>query len=275
MSRPIQSTPKVQGVFGDRIWGRLLFSVDRKPITCTKERQEVAIGGASVDLWLESSPPGVPVRQPALVVLRLLGSRGRAELATRDPVRFLPAVTTSVTAAMNPPGFGRTRGPCALSMYFAGVIAAYDSIGERFPESKIWVYGKSIGGLGALYLAATRSPRAIVVRNVVDVPGIAAERVGSGVRAVIPSALDAQRWAAFARCPALFVVSSADRLAKPMVQNDVVAAYGGKARFLEVSGAHDDRELSMHDCQRYAAALARLLDDDNGPTGSGFVSGRS
>jgi S-formylglutathione hydrolase FrmB len=135
--------------------------------------------------------------------------------------------------------------------------AAYDSITEHFPGATIWVHGKSIGGLGALYLAATRSPHAIVVRNIVDVSGIAAERVVRGIRTIIPAALDARRWAAHARCPALFVVSSADRFARPTIQRNVVAAYGGPADRLDVAGAHDDRELKAEDLPRYAEALVR------------------
>ncbi len=256
MKPQTNTLPKVNGLWGDRAWGRLLFSADRKAISCTKKRTEVEIGNASVELWLESCGPGDMSDQPKLVVLRLLGARGRAELATQDPARYLPSVT-SLVATMNPAGFGSTSGTCALSRYFAGIVAAYDSITERFPGATIWVHGKSIGGLGALYLAATRSPHTIVLRNVVDVAGIAAERVGRGIRTIIPAALDAQRWAAHARCPALFVVSRADRFAKPIIQRNVVAAYGGPADCLEVAGAHDDRELKAEDVPRYAEALVR------------------
>jgi hypothetical protein len=145
-----------------------------------------------------------------------------------------------------------------LSSYFAGIDAAYDAVATRFPGAAIWVHGKSIGGLGALYLAATRSPRAIVVRNVVDVSGIAAVRVGRFSRTFIPKALDAQCWAALARCPALFVVSSDDRLAKPAIQQKVIDLYSGQASVLKIIGCHDDRELTPVDVPRYAEAVARL-----------------
>lgn len=257
MKPPTNSFPRVNGLWGDRIWGRLLFAADRKPISCAKQRIEVAIGNASVELWLESCGRGDTSHKPALVVLRLLGARGRAELATQDPARYLLSVT-SLVATMNPAGSGSTRGTCLLSRYFAGIVAAYDSITEHFPGAAIWVHGKSIGGLGALYLAAIRSPNAIVVRNVVDVGGIAAARAGRGIRAFIPAALDAQRWAAHARCPALFVVSSDDRFARPTIQQNVAAVYAGPIDRLEVGGAHDDRQLMAHDVPRYAAALMRL-----------------
>jgi pimeloyl-ACP methyl ester carboxylesterase len=191
------------------------------------------------------------------VVLRLLGARGRAELATLDPARFLTSVR-SVVATVNPTGFGGARGSCALSSYFAGIYAAYDAVVSQFPSAAIWVHGKSIGGLGALYLAATRSPKAIVVRNVVDVSGIAAARAVGFAHAFMPQALDARSWAAIARCPALFVVSSDDRLADPAIQQKVIDLYGGQASVLKVSGSHDDRELTPVDVPRYAEAVARL-----------------
>jgi hypothetical protein len=252
----VNDRPRVDRFLGDRVWGRLLFAADRRQIVSAKARLDIAIGNASVELWLQSNSPGA-MNQPDLVVLRLLGARGRAELATLDPARYLPS-TTSVVAAMNPAGFGGARGTCTLSRYFIGVQATYDCLTARFPRAAIWAYGKSIGGLGALFLAATRSPRAIVVRNVVDVPSIAAGRAGRSVRAIIPEALDAQRWAVHARCPALFVISSADHLARPTIQRDVVAAYAGRAETLDVSGAHDDRELMASDRLRYEKALNLL-----------------
>jgi hypothetical protein len=208
-----------------------------------------------VELWLEESgPKDAP---PKLVVLRLLGARGRAEHATLDPSRFLPSIAC-VVATINSPGFGATRGSCTLSRYFAGLGAAYDAVVAQYPSAAIWVHGKSIGGLGTLYLAATRSPRAIIVRNVVDVSGIAAARAGRFGRMFMPKALDARCWAALARCPALFVVSINDRLAEPVIQQEVIDLYGGQASVLKVSGSHDDRELTPVDVPRYAEAVGRL-----------------
>jgi pimeloyl-ACP methyl ester carboxylesterase len=249
--------PAIDGLWGDRWWVRLLFLPSREPIPCAKERLEILVGDASVELWLEKNGPSICGGQPNLIVLRLLGARGRGELATLDPARFLPSVS-SVVATVNPTGFGGTRGRCTLENYFAGVGAAYDAIETQFPDVAILVHGKSIGGLGALYLAAIRSPKAIVVRNVVDVSGIAAARFGSWVRRVVPKALDARCWAALARCPALFVVSSGDRLAKPAIQQAVIDTYGGPAARLEVIGAHDDRELEIHDVPKYVQALEQL-----------------
>jgi hypothetical protein len=145
-----------------------------------------------------------------------------------------------------------------LSRYFSAIGAAYDAVVAQYPSAAIWVHGKSIGGLGALYLAATRAPKAIVARNVVDVSGIAAARAGRVSRTFIPKALDAQRWAALARGPALFVVSSEDRLAKPVFQQEAIEAYGGSTNVLKISGSHDDRELTPVDVPRYAQAVGRL-----------------
>ena len=247
--------PRADRFWGDRLWGRLLFSPSRQHIACAKERFEQPVGSESVELWLEECGPHGA--QPALLVLRLLGARGRAELATLDPIRYLPALS-SIIATVNTPGFSGARGHCTLSRYFAGIDAAYDAVATRFPGAAIWVHGKSIGGFGALYLAATRSPRGIIVRNVVDVSGIAAARVGRLGRTFIPKALDARRWAAHAHCPALFVVSSNDGLAQPAIQQKVIDLYGGQASVLKVSGSHDDRELTPVDVPRYAEAVRQL-----------------
>jgi pimeloyl-ACP methyl ester carboxylesterase len=247
--------PRVDRFWSDRLWARVLFSPSRGAISCAKRRLELAVANASVELWLEESGP--KDAQPKLVVLRLLGARGRAELATLDPARFLTSIH-SVVATINSPGFGGTRGGCALSRYFAALGAAYDEVVAQYPSAAIWVHGKSIGGLGALYLAATHSPKAIVVRNVVDISGIAAKRAGRFARTFIPKALDARRWSPLAHCPALFVVSSDDRLAEPAIQREVIDVYGGQASVLQVNGSHDDRELAPADMPRYAQAVGQL-----------------
>lgn len=252
----MESLPRIDSIWLDRLWGRLLFKPTRQSIPCDKQRFDVAAGETSVELWLDTCGLDRRSRPPDLVVLRLLGARGRGELATRDPARFLPDIA-SVVATVNPPGFGGSAGPSGLSRYIASIGAAYDAVTTQYPDAKIWVHGKSIGGLGALYLAATRTPGAIVVRNVVDPQGIT-RYFGGLVGRAVPAVLDARLWARRGRCPALFVVSRDDRLARPVVQRKVLAAYGGHAECLEVGGAHDDRALAPVDEGRYAQALRRL-----------------
>lgn len=252
----MESLPRIERILGNRLWGWLLFAPTRQPLPCDKRRLEVPVGGASVELWLDSFGSERSSRRPNLVVLRLLGARGRGELATRDPARLLPDVA-SVVATVNPPGFGGSPGPCGLLQYFAAIGAAYDALAKQHPDSKIWVHGKSIGGLGALYLAGTRAPAAIVVRNVVDPCGIARHFVGRVGRA-LPDALDAMLWASACRCPALFVISRDDRLARPRLQRQVVGAYGGDVEYLDVGGAHDERTLAPVDESSYTESLRRL-----------------
>jgi pimeloyl-ACP methyl ester carboxylesterase len=252
----MERLPHIDSISRDRLWGRVLFEPTQQAIACDKQRLEVAVGGTSVEVWLDSFGLNRSSQTPDLVVLRLPGARGRGELATRDPARFLPDIASTV-ATVNPPGFGGSPGPCGLSQYFAGIGAAYDALTTQYPGAKIWIHGKSIGGLGALYLAATRTPAVIVVRNVVDPRGIARHFVGPLGRA-IPAVLDARLWARPGRCPALFVVSRDDKLARPRLQLKVMAAYDGPAECLEVGGAHDDRVLAVGDEERYAEALQRL-----------------
>lgn len=252
----MESLPHVNSIWGSRFWGWLLFAPTRQSIPCDKRRLDVSVGDASVELLLDTSGSDRSSRPPDMVVLRLLGARGRGELATRDPARFLPEIASTV-ATVNPPGFGGSPGPCGLSHYFAGVGAAYDALATQYPDAKIWVHGKSIGGLGALYVAATRTPAAIVERNVVDLRGITAH-VGGWLGSCIPDALDARAWATHGRCRALFVVSRDDEVARPSLQRNVIASYGGPVECLEVGGAHDERALALMDEGRYAEALQRL-----------------
>ncbi len=91
---------------------------------------------------------------PDFVVLRFLGARGRAELATTDPANRLPE-RRAITWTLNPPSFGRTRGPLTIDNYLIAATKAFDFLAEKYPDAPIWLYGKSIGASCAL----SRSPR--------------------------------------------------------------------------------------------------------------------
>jgi pimeloyl-ACP methyl ester carboxylesterase len=214
--------------------------------------------------WSDSDLTGHDDRVD-LVVLRLLGARGRAELSTQDPANRLSGIR-SITWTMNPPGFGGSKGNVTIGDYLRHALDAYDSLSTRFPTSRLWVYGKSIGATAAIFLAAHRPLADLIVKNVIDVPSVTRRRlarcvpqtIANLVSASIPTELHPTRWSCECRCPALFVISTADKLAPPDSQEAVRERYGGSATSLVVHGGHDEKTLASEDEFRYRAAIAAL-----------------
>ncbi|HEY2376066.1 MAG TPA: hypothetical protein VGH98_08840 [Gemmatimonadaceae bacterium] len=75
----------------------------------------------------------------------------------------------------------------------------------------------------------------------------------------VPPDLDSLANASRCHCPALFLMSRADRVVPPEHQHRVIDAYSGPAMVLDVAGGHDERTLMPEDEMRYRAALESLL----------------
>src|SRR5207245_6213309 len=97
--------------WSDRFWAWALLAPSRHPIACAKREIIVPAPHGGVQLWGEAAPGNGEA--PDLVILRLLGARGRAELATRDPGDRLPDIA-SVTWTLNPPRFGASGGALSI-----------------------------------------------------------------------------------------------------------------------------------------------------------------
>lgn len=246
-------------------WTRLVLTPTAKRISTRKAEVRIRSATGVMQLWAEPSDGVTPDNDPQLIVLRLLGSRGRAEQATQDPANRLNGVR-SVTWTLNPPSFGASSGPMSAERVLQSALDAYDFLTGRYAGVPIWVYGKCIGGTIALALAAERKPAALIIKNAIDVP----ERVLRRTRRWLPMSL-AQRIsrsvprvfspklsAPQAKGPALFVISSNDSVASPISQEAIVACYGGPAEKLRVLGEHDQRALDPVDEPHYAAMIAAL-----------------
>jgi len=253
----------------DRFWAWALLAPSRQAIPCAKCESLVAAPHGEVQLWADGEQKPEKVE---LVVLRLLGARGRAELATRDPADRLSELT-AVTWTVNPPRFGASRGALRISDYLDAALAAFDFLADRYPAAPIWAYGKSIGATAAMYVAAHRPLSALIVKNIIDVPAVTRHRlrrwlpdaVAARIAANVPTHLHARVHAAAASAPALFVVSDHDELAIPELQLAVHQAYCGIADVLRVAGGHDERTLRTYDEPRYRMAVRALLERTRRP----------
>jgi hypothetical protein len=130
----------------------------------------------------------------------------------------------------------------------------------------VWVHGKSVGACAALAVAAGRRPAGVILKNVLPVADVVEMRArrwlprpcALWLRERVPPALDVASHAVAAASPALFVTSSADRLATPALQHAVRERYAGPSETLLVSGGHDDARLGADDEASYRRAIESL-----------------
>jgi dienelactone hydrolase len=249
----------------ERVWARRVLLPTSRAIPCSKTEARVPHGSGCVQLWGQSRDGSADLEaNPALVVLRLLGARGRAELATEDPANRLSGVPY-VVWTINPPGFGGSSGPSSIQDYMSAVRAARDFLAARYPNARLWIYGKSIGATAAMYLAAHSVLSGLILKNIIDVPTIASRRIAGWLppaqkwlSATIPTELNPAHWAPAVRYPTLFVISADDQIAPADTQERIAGLYGGPRGVLRVQGGHDEPTLRAEDEIRYAESVTTL-----------------
>jgi pimeloyl-ACP methyl ester carboxylesterase len=188
-------------------------------------------------------------------------------MATLDPADRLSRTAAEVWT-VNPPAFGGTTGPSDLERYADCASLAMENLRERCGGQPIWVCGKSIGTAAALLAAADGGAAAVILRNAVPLrellKGHYAWRTAGlsryAIAPAIPARLDSISNARRIVVPGLFLVSKADRVVPPRYQREIISAYGGRTKVLEVSGGHDERTLLPEDEAAYRQTVEDLLE---------------
>lgn len=249
-----------------RLWYQALLRPSTNPIPCRKQEVKLRGGQDIVHLFAERSCMALDNRlDPELIVLRFLGARGRAELATLDPANRIPNVNTLVWT-MNPPGFGKSTGHRTIERYAKAALFSLDYLTCSFPNAKIWLYGKSIGATLAMHVAAQRFVDGVLLKNIIDVTELAKHKLGIGplkqlssfAANTVPLELCSQKWAASMKHPSLFIISKQDRLALPETQEHLHSLCGNASMKLLVQGGHDEPSLSNDDETSYAKSICSL-----------------
>ena len=249
-----------------RFVNQIFFRPSNEYIPCRKDEVLLQTDSGQVQLWREYSGRTAGAwRDARLHVVRFLGSRGRAEMATLDPVDRLPNVDAAVWT-LNPPAFGATSGPPDLDRYVRCAIAALEHVSSVANGRPVWVCGKSIGTAAALAATAQVATTALILRNAMPLQSLLNEHyarrtLGASrllISPAIPPGLDSIANARRCSVPALFLVSREDRVVPPAYQHRVIAAYGGSSTVIEVAGGHDDRTLRIDDERRYSEGLGAL-----------------
>lgn len=216
--------------------------------------------GAQERVMLKWGPGGEPLEsfvhyvgkrksQLDLLVLKFPGTAGRAERSTPFPTTAFPNANAEVWT-WNPPGYGKSTGRASLArIHMASLDFLRCVLGSKriTDTTRVWIVGNSLGCVTALNVAAnvpTMNRLGMILRNpppLSDVVKNVAARypLGHWVHPIADSLVDemnAPIMAARVQLPAVFLQSEMDELVLPSMQQDVLDAYAGPTRFVELEG---------------------------------------
>lgn len=157
----------------------------------------------------------------------------------------------TIIVAANFPGFGDSGGPATLRALGKAALDTYDEVVRMADGAPVVVHGLSMGTTAALHIAASDPavpPAALVLERGPDIPRLVLGRFGwwnlwlvAGPVAMTlpPSACSVARARRIESVPALFVLGTRDRLARPRNGHSVYRAYDGPKRVQWLDVTHN------------------------------------
>ena len=154
------------------------------------------------------------------------------------------------TLAVDYPGYGASEGrPTEEGCYKAARVAWQAITAQRgFQPGDVTLYGRSLGGAAATWLAARTRCRGVVFHGgFSSVPRLALGYLpGWSVRLLCRISLDSEKWIAACSCPLLVVHNCSDSLVPLSLARRVFHRAPGPKRWVELQGGHDGSEW-LHD----------------------------
>lgn len=157
-------------------------------------------------------------------------------------------------------GYGASRGHPTERGTYLDAEAAWDWLAGRVPPGRIVVFGESLGGAVAAWLARERAPGAIVLQSTfTSLPDVGARLYWwLPVRLLSRFRYDARGHLRQARCPVLIAHSPRDEIVPYALGRQLFEAANEPKEFLELSGFHNDG-LLPGDVAALDAFLSRHL----------------
>ena len=141
-------------------------------------------------------------------------------------------------------GYGASEGTPSEEGTYQDAVAAWDYLTERraVPSGQIILFGRSLGGAIAAWLAARRPARALILESTfISVPELAARLYPLfPARWLTRLRYDVREQLKHVPCPVLIVHSRDDELVPYGHGRALLDAVRGPKQFLELRGGHND-----------------------------------
>ncbi len=141
-------------------------------------------------------------------------------------------------------GYGRSEGEPTEEGTYRDAEAAWDDLTQkrRIPPQTIVIFGRSLGGSIAAWLAQNRPAGALILESAFSSFGDAAEDIYPWLPARVLARYNYETAAYLTRvrCPVLIIHSREDDLIPLRHGKRLFAAAGQPKAFLEISGSHND-----------------------------------
>jgi uncharacterized protein len=153
-------------------------------------------------------------------------------------------------------GFGRSEGRVSESGIFKDSLAAYDYVATRLAAKNIVLYGESIGGPYAAYVAKKRKARAVVIEN--SFPSLMA--LGNALYKLgwtAPFAMRTTDWLNDAGVPVLVMHGTRDGVIPYALGKQLYDGLRVRKEMLTSHAGHC--EIPVLDTRRYYDAVTRFI----------------
>ncbi len=158
-------------------------------------------------------------------------------------------------------GYGQSRGRPGEKGTYLDATAAWNYLVDerRIDPGHIVIFGRSLGGAVAAWLAKERSPRGLILESsFTSIPDMGAETYPFfPVRLLSRFGYNTREYVRKARCPVLIIHSREDDLVPFHHGRELFEAANEPREFLEIEGSHNDGFLVSG--EKYQQELGRFI----------------
>lgn len=234
--------------------------------------------GVKLHGWYCTPPPnGRGVLTPAPAAATLLWFHGNAGNITYryDMIRRLIALPVNIFI-VDYRGYGKSEGAPSEAGLYEDARAAWDYLIARrnIPAERIVIFGKSLGGVPAVDLAAEVRPAGLIVQSsFTSLADMAAILMPFLPRWLLSAKMNSLTKIAKVQCPKLFIHSPADEVVPYTLGRRLFEAAPEPKQFYEVSGATHNETYTVGGAA-YIETLRRFVQSCVGipPTDPGEVA---
>lgn len=261
---------------------RFILYPSHHEISTPAERIEIPVADAEQVLEAFKISRG-PAQAPRRLCILVFGGNGaRAEYMPQYTLQTLQSWLDGRTRieifALQYPGYGVGSSSPTLRGIGTAALASYDHVHTLAAGAPVIIYGRSLGSTAALHVAATHTRSNMAPAGVLlDRPPnlrpmilgqygwwnlwILAGLVSAGVPASAQSGDLAEQ---VGDTPALFLLSQNDEIVPYRYQQQVLRAYAGPTKTVELPGVHNDPAFRVAP-EELAVGLAWLLEQVPAP----------